>query len=98
MSPVQILRTVAAASVAAGLALGLVPSGSCGAGWWAPGSGDDSFGWFAVGEAPRTGAGMCETAMAPVGSWAIALIVVGATLLAGVWADAQYGPKSGPKE
>ncbi|WP_017610001.1 hypothetical protein [Nocardiopsis xinjiangensis] len=97
MSPVQILRTVAAASIVAGLALGLVPSGSCGAGWWAPGSVDGSFAWFAVGEAPRMDAGICETAMAPVGSWAIALIVVGATLLAGVWANTQYWTKDRPK-
>lgn len=92
MSPVQIIRTLAAASIAGGLALGLVPSGSCGAGWWAPGSVDGSFGWFAVGEAPGMGAGICETAMAPVGSWAIALIVVGATLLAGVWIDSSHRP------
>ena len=98
MFPAQILRTVAAASIAAGLALGLVPSGSCGAGWWAPGSVDGSFGWFAAGEAPRMGAGICETAMAPVGSWAIALIVIGATLLAGVWVHTQDGPKGPPKE
>lgn len=97
MSPVQILRTVATASIAAGLALGLVPSGSCGAGWWAPGSVDESFGWFPAGEAPTMGAGICETAMAPVGSWAIALIVIGATLLAGAWANTQYGPKNRPK-
>ncbi|GHD26910.1 hypothetical protein GCM10007147_25500 [Nocardiopsis kunsanensis] len=94
MSPVQVIRTLATASVAGGLALGLIPSGPCGAGWWAPGSVDGSFGWFAAGEAPRMGAGgTCETAMAPVGSWAIALIVVGATLLAGVWSCAQDGPK-----
>lgn len=99
MSPVQIIRTVAAALIAGGGALGLVPSRSCGAGWWAPSSVDNSFGWFAVGDPPSSmGAGVCETAMAPVGSWAIALIVVGATLLAGVWFNTTYRPTDRPRK
>ncbi len=98
MSPVQIIRTVAAALIAGGGALGLVPGGSCGAGWWAPSSGDEYYGWFAFGEAPPSMlAGTCGTAMAPVGSWAIALIVAGATLLAGVWINTSYRPKDKPK-
>jgi hypothetical protein len=34
--------------------------------------------------------------MAPVGSWAIALIVVGATLVAGVWFHTRRRPKDEP--
>ncbi|WP_028647979.1 hypothetical protein [Nocardiopsis sp. CNT312] len=97
MSPVQIIRTIAMALIVGGTALGLVPSGSCGAGWWSFPGGDELYGWFAFGEAPpNIGIGVCETAMAPVGSWAIALIVVGATLLAGVWKYTRDRPKDGP--
>ena len=99
MSPVQIIRTVATALIAGGGALGLVPTGSCGAGWWAPSSGEASFGWFSYGEAPPNMlVGGCETAMAPVGSWAVALIAVGAALLVGVWSHAQYRPTDAPKK
>ncbi|MFD6953024.1 hypothetical protein A6A08_17050 [Nocardiopsis sp. TSRI0078] len=95
MSPVQIVRTVATALIAGGVTLGLVPGGSCGAGWWAPSGVGDSFGWFAYTEMPPPAmvSGVCGTAMAPVGSWAIALVVVGATLLAGVWINTSYPPK-----
>jgi hypothetical protein len=100
MSPVQIIRTVAAALIAGGAALGLVPGGSCGAGWWAPSGGDETYhGWFALGETPPGMlAGTCGTAMAPVGSWAIALIVVGAALLAGARLNTLYQPRDEPKE
>lgn len=98
MSPVQIIRTLAAASVAGGLALGLIPSGPCGAGWWAQGSSEPSFGWFAAGEAPEMTGGICATAMVPVGSWALLLTVVGVTVLVGVRVYAQNGPKDRPKE
>lgn len=98
MSPVHILRTVAIALVAGGVALGLVPSGPCGAGWWTPTSGHNSFGWFAYEAAPSIGIGVCETAMAPVGSWAIALTVVGVALLAGAWFNTSYLPKGEPKQ
>lgn len=68
MSPVQIIRTVATALITGGGALGLVPTGPCGAGWWAPSRGEAAFGWFAYGEAPPNAlVGGCETAMAPVG-------------------------------
>ncbi|WP_159944670.1 hypothetical protein [Nocardiopsis sp. FR6] len=100
MSPVQIIRTVAAALIACGGALGLVPGGPCGAGWWAPSGGDETYyALFALGEAPPGMlAGVCNTAMAPVGSWAIALIVAGAALLAGVWITTSYRPKDKPKK
>ncbi|MCP3013055.1 hypothetical protein NGM33_06895 [Nocardiopsis dassonvillei] len=99
MSPVQIVRTVAAALIAGGGTLGLVPGGPCGAGWWAPSGGDGAhYGWFALGEEPPNMlAGVCNTAMAPVGSWAIALIVAGVTLLAGVWITTSYRPKDKPR-
>lgn len=93
MSPVQIVRTVAIALIAGGVALGLVPSGPCGAGWWSLTGGDSSFGWFAYEAAPSMVTDTCGTAMAPVGSWAISLIVVGATLLAGAWFNTSYRPK-----
>ncbi len=99
MSPVQIIRTAAAALIAGGVSLGLVPGGSCGAGWWTPPGDDASYAWFALGEAPPSpGVGVCETAMAPVGSWAFALIVVGAALLAGVWVNTSYRPKDMPEK
>ncbi|WP_160050965.1 MULTISPECIES: hypothetical protein [unclassified Nocardiopsis] len=98
MSPVQIIRTVAAALIAGGGALGLVPGGPCGAGWWSPFGGDEYYAWFALGEPPPSmAAGMCGTAMAPVGSWAIALIVIGAALVAGVWITTSYRPEDKPK-
>ncbi|OKI16310.1 hypothetical protein A6A08_26170 [Nocardiopsis sp. TSRI0078] len=54
---------------------------------------------FALGEAPpNMGTGLCETAMAPVGSWAIALIAVGATLLAGAWVTTSSRPTNEPKK
>ncbi|MFD3687093.1 hypothetical protein ACFWTE_20015 [Nocardiopsis sp. NPDC058631] len=91
MSPVQIIRTVAIALIAGGGALGLIPSGSCGAGWWAPVNADSSYGWFGYGDGPTVLTGGCGTAMAPVGSWAIALIVVGATLLVGALINTRTG-------
>ncbi|GAB2511360.1 hypothetical protein [Nocardiopsis aegyptia] len=99
MSPVQIIRTVAAALITGGGALGLVPTGPCGAGWWTPPSGAVSFGWFAYEEVQANRVvGTCDMAMAPVGSWAIALIVVGGTLLAGVWLNTHYRPREEPKD
>ncbi|WP_304451497.1 hypothetical protein [Nocardiopsis sp. YSL2] len=98
MSPVQIIRTVAAALIAAGGALGLVPSGPCGAGWWDPHSTEEMIGWYSLGDMPPGMlAGSCGTAMAPVGAWAIALIAAGATLLAGVWITTIYRPQDEPK-
>ncbi|MFJ9554051.1 hypothetical protein ACIRPH_09550 [Nocardiopsis sp. NPDC101807] len=101
MSPVQIVRTVAFALIAGGVALGLVPGGSCGAGWWPLVDMDASFGWFAYEEVSRPGtgmgAGLCGTTMAPVGSWAVALVVVGATLLLGAWITTPYGPQGRPE-
>lgn len=35
---------------------------------------------------------MCETAMAPVGSWAFALITAGVVLLAAVWITTSHRP------
>lgn len=95
MSPVQVIRTVAFALIAGGLSLGLVPGSSCGAGWWPLVDMNASFGWFAYEgvSRPAIEAGLCGTTMAPVGSWAVALIVVGATLLLGAWINAPYGPK-----
>nr|WP_285732677.1 hypothetical protein [Nocardiopsis sp. ATB16-24] len=99
MSPVQIIRTVATALITGGGALGLVPAGPCGAGWWAPSRGEAAFGWFAYGEAPPSMVvGGCETSMAPVGSWAVALIAVGAALLVGVWTHTQYRSTDTPKK
>ncbi|WP_433696923.1 hypothetical protein [Nocardiopsis sp. CA-288880] len=100
MSPVQIIRTAAFALIAGGVSLGLVPGGSCGAGWWPLVDMNASFGWFAYEEVsrPAIGAGLCGTTMAPVGSWAIALIVVGATLLLGAWINTPYGPQGKPEE
>lgn len=102
MSPVQIVRTVAIALIAGGVALGLMPSGPCGAGWgkgWGnPSGAGDSFGWFAYEGAPGMVTDTCQTAMAPVGSWAIALIVIGVTLLLGLWFHTSYRPKGEPKQ
>ncbi|MEU3023116.1 hypothetical protein ABZ644_10550 [Nocardiopsis alba] len=87
MTPVQIVRAAAVTLIAGGVVLGLVPGGSCGAGWWSPAGahGAASFGWFAYTEisTPPPGLGMsdCGVAMAPVASWAIALLVMGAVLL-----------------
>ncbi|CAL9509426.1 hypothetical protein SUDANB121_03619 [Nocardiopsis dassonvillei] len=101
MSPVQIIRTMAAALIAGGAALGLVPAGSCGAGWWTPLGATASFGWFAYtpyeDRSPFLPQDMCEAAMAPVGVWAVALVVMGATLLAGVWFTTSYRPKRRPE-
>jgi heme/copper-type cytochrome/quinol oxidase subunit 1 len=100
VSPVQIIRLLAAALIVGGVALGLVPSGPCGAGWWAPISGHSSFGWFAYQPleeaAPNVMTSTCDMVMAPVGSWAIALVVVGATLVAGVWFHTRHRPKGEP--
>lgn len=95
VSPIQIVRTVAAALIAGGAALGLVPSGSCGAGWWTPMPDSyASFGWFAYEEISSAMPHVtCGTAMAPVGAWAVALVVMGAVLLAGVWFTTSYTPK-----
>ncbi|MDE3724659.1 MULTISPECIES: hypothetical protein [Nocardiopsis] len=102
MSPVQIIRTVAAALIAGGAALGLVPGGSCGAGWWSLPSTGDSFGWFAytpiTDGPPVLPQDMCETATAPLGSWAIALVVMGAVLLAGAWFTTSHRSGGEPKE
>lgn len=49
-------------------------------------------------EAPRVVTNTCETAMAPVRTWAIALFVVGVTLLVGVWLNTSYRPEIGPKK
>lgn len=83
MSPVQIIRALATASIAAGVALGLVPTGPCGAGWWSFPMPERSFGWFDYESTsiPPIGPGACETVMAPVGSWAIALVAAGVALL-----------------
>lgn len=78
MTAVQIIRTVATALILGGGALGLVPGGSCGSGWLRPSS---------------VGLSACGDVMAPVGSWAIALIAVGVTLLVGVWISTPYQPK-----
>lgn len=40
----------------------------------------------------------CETDMAPVRTWAIALFVVGVTLLVGVWLNTSYRLEIGPKK
>ncbi|MEC3893449.1 hypothetical protein ACFWZ7_05155 [Nocardiopsis alba] len=87
MTPVQIVRAAAVTLIAGGSVLGLVPGGPCGAGWWSPDGahGAASFGWFAYTEIstpPREfGISGCATATAPVASWAIALLVMGAVLL-----------------
>ncbi|WP_017588116.1 hypothetical protein [Nocardiopsis ganjiahuensis] len=106
MSPVQIVRTVAVALIAGGVALGLVPGGTlglvpggtCGAGWQSSPSGAASFGWFAYEETFSMTESSCQTAMAPVGSWAIALIVIGAALLAGAWLTTPNRPKAEPTQ
>lgn len=101
MSPVRIVRTVAAALIAGGAALGLVPGGSCGAGWWSPPGASDSFGWFAytpLDQPPVPPVGTCDAAMGPVGSWATALVVMGAVLLAGAWSTASRAPGGDPEE
>ncbi|MBB6121604.1 hypothetical protein [Nocardiopsis algeriensis] len=102
MSPVQIVRTVAVALIAGGGALGLVPTGSCGAGWWRPPLGGDAvFGWFAYEELPRDGLSWidsCDTVMAPVGSWALALAVIGAALWAGVRFSVRPRPEGTPEK
>jgi hypothetical protein len=100
MSPVQIIRTLAFALIVGGVALGLVPGGPCGAGWWPLVSVNASFGWIGYGDAPSMGMGttVCGTAMAPVGSWAIALVVVGAALLLGVWRSTRQGSRAEPEK
>lgn len=82
MPPVQIIRTVVLALITGGGALGLIPSGSCGAGWWQPSPGGSaSFGWFAYTERSDSAITTCGPAvMAPVGSWATGL-AEGATFL-----------------
>ncbi len=94
LSPVQIVRTVAIALIAGGAALGLIPSGSCGAGWWEPPSSGDLYGWFAFGGPPDIEPVTCWTAMAPVGSWATALVVIGVALLLTMWFNTHYRPKT----
>ncbi|WP_017604727.1 hypothetical protein [Nocardiopsis alkaliphila] len=95
MSPVQIIRTVAIALIAGGAALGLVPSGSCGAGWWEPSPGGSaSFGWFAHTDISSGTITTCGTAMEPVGSWATALVVIGVALLLTMWFNTHYRPKT----
>lgn len=98
MSPAQIIRTVAIALITGGGALGLVPSGMCGAGWWRPSPDADLHGWYALGGSPGTEITMCETAMAPVGSWATALVVIGVTLVVVMWFNAHYRLKGEPVE
>lgn len=95
MSPVQIIRTVAIALIAGGGALGLIPSGSCGAGWWEPSPGDSaSFGWFAYTEISDRAFTTCGPTMSPVGSWATALVVIGVALLVAMWFNTHYRPKT----
>ncbi|KOX22269.1 hypothetical protein ADL05_03445 [Nocardiopsis sp. NRRL B-16309] len=84
--------------IAGGVALGLVPSGPCGAAWWRPMRGDATFGWYSLGETPDMMINSCGMAMAPAGSWAIALIVSGAALVAGVWFHTAHRPTEEPKE
>ncbi|MFJ9554056.1 hypothetical protein ACIRPH_09575 [Nocardiopsis sp. NPDC101807] len=100
VSPVQIIRTAAFALIAGGVALGLVPGGPCGAGWWPLVSVNASFGWIGYGDAPSMGMAttVCGTAMAPVGSWAIALTAIGAALLLGVWRSTRQGAKAEPEK
>ncbi|MBE1460884.1 hypothetical protein H4W79_005098 [Nocardiopsis terrae] len=95
MSPVQIIRLAALALVAGGAALGLVPSGPCGSGWLTlPAGTDELHGWFVMGEAPDLVMVTCGAAMAPAGSWAIALIVIGAVLLVGARLNAPSRPRT----
>lgn len=101
MSPVQIIRTVATALIAAGGALGLVPTGPCGAGWWSFPMPERSFGWFAYEDLPHQttiGLSGCETALAPVGSWAIALIAAGIALLVTLRMNARNRTTEKPQE
>jgi len=42
-------------------------------------------------------ADVCGTAMAPVGSWAIALIVGGVALLVSVWINTSYQVRGEPQ-
>ncbi|WP_067598057.1 hypothetical protein [Nocardiopsis listeri] len=103
MSPVQIIRTVATALIAAGGALGLVPTGPCGAGWWSfpmP-RGYAGFGSFNSEDLPHQttiGLSGCETALAPVGSWAIALIAAGIALLVTLRMNARNRTTEKPQE
>lgn len=103
MSPAQILRTMAIALIAAGGALGLVPTGPCGAGWWSfpmP-HGYAGFGSVNSEDLPyRTTIGLsgCETALAPVGSWAIALVAAGVALLVTLRMNAQRRTTDEPTE
>lgn len=80
MTAVQIVRTVGLAMILAALVLGLIPmgpGGACGSGWL-----------------ERAGYGPgCGDVMAPLGSWALALIAAGATLLVSAWINTPYRPK-----
>lgn len=83
MSPLQIIRAIAIALISGGSALGLVPTSSCGAGWWSYPMPERAFGWFAYEEASARNFSFngCEVTMAPVASWAVALVAAGVALL-----------------
>ncbi|MEU3307775.1 hypothetical protein [Nocardiopsis sp. NPDC006832] len=101
MSPVQIIRALAIALIAAGSALGLVPTGPCGAGWWSFPMPERSFGWFSYEDLPHQttiGLGGCETALVPVGSWAIALVAAGIALLVTLRLNTQRRTTDEPME
>ena len=77
MTAIQIVRTVGLALLLGGLALGLFPMGE---------GGECGSGWV---NAIRLG---CGPVMAPVGSWAVALVVVGGTMLTSAWINTRPRP------
>ena len=84
MSPVQIIRTIAIALISGGGALGLVPTSWCGAGWWSfpmPEVGYAAFGLRTEEPLRFPQVSGCEVALAPVGSWAVALVAAGVALI-----------------
>lgn len=98
MSSAQIIRTVAIALIAGGGALGSVPNRSCGAGWWMPPPDGPYHGLYGLGGRSDMAIATCETAMAPVGSWALALVMAGAILLVGRRFDTWYRLKNEAKK
>ena len=78
MTAIQIVRTVGLALLLAGLGLGLFPMGE---------GGECGSGWVT---AIRLG---CGPVMAPVGSWAVALVLAGATLLVSAFVNTPARPK-----